>query len=233
MNNLKVIDTQKVLEKNFKVYGDFENPLFLAKDVAEWIEYSKTGKGSYDVSKMLNTIDEDEKLVRTLFVSGQKREMWFLTEDGLYEVLMQSRKPIAKKFKKEVKKILKDLRLGYLKLNAEKQTTQWIETRKQGKLTRKSETDVIKELVEYAKNQGSKNAEMLYMTYSKLANKMAGIDKRDNATINQLNNLSLIENIILHCIRAGIEQEKHYKKIYQDCKARLVMFKDIAYLEAS
>ena len=124
MNNLKVIDTQKVLEKNFKVYGDFENPLFLAKDVAEWIEYSKTGKGSYDVSKMLNTIDEDEKLVRTLFVSGQKREMWFLTEDGLYEVLMQSRKPIAKKFKKEVKKILKDLRLGYLKLNAEKQTTQ-------------------------------------------------------------------------------------------------------------
>lgn len=233
MNNLKVIDTQKVLEKNFKVYGDFENPLFLAKDVAEWIEYSKTGKGSYDVSKMLNTIDEDEKLVRTLFVSGQKREMWFLTEDGLYEVLMQSRKPIAKKFKKEVKKILKDLRLGYLKLNAEKQTTKWIETRKQGKLTRKSETDVIKELVEYAKNQGSKNAEMLYMTYSKLANKMAGIDKRDNATINQLNNLSLIENIILHCIRAGIEQEKHYKKIYQDCKARLVMFKDIAYLEAS
>lgn len=36
--------------------------------------------------------------------------MWFLTEDGLYEVLMQSRKPIAKAFKKEVKKILKELR---------------------------------------------------------------------------------------------------------------------------
>lgn len=34
---------------------------------------------------MLNTIDEDEKLVRTIFVSGQNREMWFLTEDGLYE----------------------------------------------------------------------------------------------------------------------------------------------------
>ena len=36
--------------------------------------------------------------------------MWFLTEDGLYEVLMQSRKPIAKEFKKEVKKILKQIR---------------------------------------------------------------------------------------------------------------------------
>ena len=33
-----------------------------------------------------------------------------LTEDGLYEVLMQSRKPIAKQFKKKVKEILKDIR---------------------------------------------------------------------------------------------------------------------------
>ena len=39
-----------------------------------------------------------------------------LTEDGLYEVLMQSRKPIAKEFKREVKKILKSVRKngGYL-----------------------------------------------------------------------------------------------------------------------
>ena len=34
----------------------------------------------------------------------------FLTEDGLYEVLMQSRKPIAKQFKKGVKNILKTIR---------------------------------------------------------------------------------------------------------------------------
>ena len=33
-----------------------------------------------------------------------------LTEDGLYEVLMQSRKPIAKEFKREVKQILKTIR---------------------------------------------------------------------------------------------------------------------------
>lgn len=46
---------------------------------------------------MLKTIDEDEKLVGTLFLSGQNREAWFLTEDGLYEVLMQSRKPIQNK----------------------------------------------------------------------------------------------------------------------------------------
>ena len=110
MNNLEIIEQRELLGKEFKIYGDFENPLFLAKDVAEWIDYAKTGKGAYDVSRMLNTVDESEKLVRKIFVSGQNREVWFLTEDGLYEVLMQSRKPIAKAFKKEVKIILKTIR---------------------------------------------------------------------------------------------------------------------------
>lgn len=58
----------------------------------------------------MRNVDKEEKLTQTLFVSGQGREYWFLTEDGLYEVLMQSRKPKAKEFKKEVKKILKSIR---------------------------------------------------------------------------------------------------------------------------
>lgn len=103
MKELKIIKQQEVLGRNFTIYGDFENPLFLAKDVAEWIEHSK-------VNMMLQSIDEEEKLMETLFTSGQNRQMWFLTEEGLYEVLMQSRKPIAKAFKKEVKAILKDVR---------------------------------------------------------------------------------------------------------------------------
>lgn len=101
--NLVVIDEREVLGKEFKIYGDIENPLFLAKDVANWIEHT-------DLSRMVNMVDDNEKLKRTLFVSGQNREMWLLTEDGVYEVLMQSRKPIAKAFKKEVKIILKTIR---------------------------------------------------------------------------------------------------------------------------
>ena len=110
MNKLEVINKQDVLGKEFKIYGDFDNPLFLAKNVAEYIEYEgRTGQ-------LLSTIDESEKLMHTIYASGQNREMWFLTEDGLYEVLMQSRKPIAKQFKAEVKKILKSLRTGKTKL---------------------------------------------------------------------------------------------------------------------
>ena len=103
MNELTVINEQEVLGKQFRIYGTIEQPLFLAKDVAEWIEHS-------NITHMMNVIDEDEKLTYTICNAGQGREMWFLTEDGLYEVLMQSRKPIAKQFKKKVKEILKSIR---------------------------------------------------------------------------------------------------------------------------
>lgn len=54
------------------------------------IDYSKSGNGSYNITQMLGSIDEDEtKFFTTKNVS---RGTWFVTEDGLYEVLMQSRK---------------------------------------------------------------------------------------------------------------------------------------------
>lgn len=112
MKQLKVLNEQEVLGKQFKVYGTPDNPLFMAKDVAAWIDYSKDGKGNYNVSAMISSIDEDEK--QKIFTNLNNNEVgsntWFLTEDGLYEVLMQSRKPIAKQFKKKVKEILKDIR---------------------------------------------------------------------------------------------------------------------------
>lgn len=113
-SSLNVIEERVVLGKDFKIYGSLENPLFLATDVAKWIEYSKTTEGYYNTGKMLKAIDEDEKTTITNGNSGGKST--FLTEYGLYEVLMQSRKPMAKQFKKKVKEILKDVRKhgGYL-----------------------------------------------------------------------------------------------------------------------
>jgi prophage antirepressor-like protein len=103
-NQINIICQQEVLGKDFKVYGDYENPLFLAKDVAQWVENSNT-------SQMLRSVDSEEKALYTMYrVDGSTNKSWFLTEDGLYEVLMQSRKPLAKEFKAEVKKILKSIR---------------------------------------------------------------------------------------------------------------------------
>lgn len=105
MQVMKIIDEREILGKQFRIYGDFENPLFLAKDVAEWIEYDTSS-----INKMLNNVDETEKVRKNVPTPGGNQEMWFLTEDGLYEVLMLSRKQIAKEFKKQIKEILKTIR---------------------------------------------------------------------------------------------------------------------------
>ncbi len=107
MSVLQVIEQREILGKQLTMYGNFENPLFLAKEVAEWIDYDLSS-----INKMLNSVDEDEKVRNIVPTLGGNQEAWFLTEDGLYEVLMQSRKPIAKQFKKEVKTLLKNIRKG-------------------------------------------------------------------------------------------------------------------------
>lgn len=131
---------------------------------------------------------------------------------------------VVRKFKVELVRQFFEMR----KFIAERHTQEWIETRKQGKLTRKAETDVIQELVGYAKEQGSEHADMLYITYSKLANAMCGVKGRDTATVLQLNNLNIFENLILQMIRSGIEADMNYKDIYKECKNRCLQAKQIA-----
>lgn len=134
---------------------------------------------------------------------------------------------ITRKFKKELVKQFYAMR----KFLLEKQSKLWNDTRIANKENRLKETDVIKLLVDYAKEQGSTHSDKLYMTYTKLAKSV--IDgNRDNVTVSDLNNLTLVESIILQTIRIDMSMGMHYKDIYKDCKDRIERFADIAYLTA-
>ncbi|WJE65591.1 Bro-N domain-containing protein [Bacillus mycoides] len=119
-NQLTVIHQQEVLGQGFKVYGTTEEPLFLAKDVAEWI-------GHTNLTVMMRLVESDDKIKispkQKLGLLTNNNEYWFITEDGIYELLMLSRKPIAKQWKKEVKKILKNIRLngGHVQVDREEE----------------------------------------------------------------------------------------------------------------
>lgn len=95
------------MERNLQVFYNEESnvnirmeeinsqPWFIAKDVCTALELS-------EVSNTVKRLDDDEKLTRTVFVSGQGREMWFVNESGLYNLIFQSRKPEARAFRKWV-----------------------------------------------------------------------------------------------------------------------------------
>ena len=110
-NSIQVLKQTELLGHQFTVYGTAENPLFLTKEIADIIEYSASNS-----SKLTNLVDRDEKVRNIITTPGGNQEVWLLTEDGLYEVLFQSRKPIAKQFKKGVKQILHEVRTigGYI-----------------------------------------------------------------------------------------------------------------------
>ena len=85
---LTVIQETVILGKKIQMYNSIEYPLFLAKDVAEWIDYSVS-----NVSKMLKSVDEDEKTTRKFCTSGSnyQTEAWFLTEEIISRLKMRNR----------------------------------------------------------------------------------------------------------------------------------------------
>lgn len=144
----------------------------------------------------------------------------------LMTLLRNSKKVVA--FKKELVRQFYQMRQYII----EHQSFHWQVTRSESKLSRRMETNEIKNFIIYAKSQGSQHAEKYYIIFSKLADQIIGIEagSREKATAGQLNTLILIERIIGEVIQAGMKQELFYKEIYQSCKVRIKQFQEIAYL---
>lgn len=71
------------------------DPWFVAKDVCDILDMS-------DTEVALRKLDDDEKLTRKIYGSGQNRKMICISESGLYALIMRSNKPEAKSFRKWV-----------------------------------------------------------------------------------------------------------------------------------
>ena len=95
--------------------------------------------------------------------TGQKVKMCNLNEQQATFVisLMKNTRAVIE-FKKELVKQFFQMR----KFILEKHSAKWIKTRYQSKISRKAETYIIKQLINYAEKQGSKNADKLYIIYS-------------------------------------------------------------------
>lgn len=80
-----------------EVYDSLDTPYFLALEVAKLIDYS-AGKTTH----MLELLEKDEYLQVNILRGGQTRQMYMITELGLYSILSQSRKPLARKWRRVV-----------------------------------------------------------------------------------------------------------------------------------
>lgn len=79
--------------RNTMINGE---PYFVGKDVAEILGYKDTSDA------MRRHVDDEDKLTRCFTDSGQSREMYVINESGLYSLILSSKLPTAKRFKRWV-----------------------------------------------------------------------------------------------------------------------------------
>ena len=93
----------------------------------------------------------------------------------------------------------------------------------EGKQVRHLETDAIRDLVNYARTSGSKNADMYYMTITKMTNAALNIDagQRDSLETRKLDEIKMAETMVKIAISDGLNAGLGYKEIYKLCKERV------------
>lgn len=76
--------------------GKDGEPWFVGKDVATALGYSNSSDA------ILKHVDNEDRLESRIAISGQKRKVIFINESGLYSLILSSKLPSAKRFKRWV-----------------------------------------------------------------------------------------------------------------------------------
>lgn len=105
------VTKQVIFDREVTVLGTLEEPLFRAKDVCAWLDET-------NAVQMLRTIPEDRRpqCIKKIKQRNGATVAWvnYLTEFGVYYILMRSRKPKAAEYQYKICEILKSIRLkGY------------------------------------------------------------------------------------------------------------------------
>lgn len=100
MNNLSVFDYG---DNSVRIVEHKSEPWFIAKDLCNVLDVR-------NVSQALLRLDDDEKDVILNDTPGGSQEMAVVSESGMYGLVLSSRKPEAKNFKRWVRDLLVELR---------------------------------------------------------------------------------------------------------------------------
>ena len=135
------VTKQMVLGHEVSVLGTIEEPLFRAQDIADWLNLGN------NTTQMIRSVPSSEvkKVVTNVGISAHN--VTYLTEFGVYFVLMRSKKPQAEIYQRKIMEILKSIRLkGYAVSDniSEEQVSKLVQDAKDKAKLIKVQGDVIK-----------------------------------------------------------------------------------------
>lgn len=169
---------------------------------------------------------------------GRPENFYYLNEDQFIFLitLLRAKKNENDKvleFKIKITKAFSQMKNIITELKLNHNDGEWQKIREESKRIRLEETNEIKKLVEYAKKNGSSNAEKYYTHYSKLIWKYLfdiQIDYKNKIDIldsTQLHTVMQGEYIIKNCITEGIKNNIDYHEIYNNAKDKIKLLSNL------
>lgn len=167
-------------------------------------------------------------------VGGRPVESYLLNEDQfILLVMLAKNSKESVKLKYRVAKEFKRLKEVVAKLIAQRKDSDWQNVRKDGKAVYMQKTDVIKQFVDYATEQGSKNSRMYYANLAKMENNALFFleqkykNVREILTIKQLMQVATADDVIEKALKEGMEKQLNYKECYKLARDRVIAFAEI------
>ena len=207
--------------------------------VSSQLVADKFEKAHRDVLRAIKNLDcSKEFKVRNFAQCSFKNKMnreyegFMMTRDGFSFLCMGFTGKKAAEWKEAFINAFNSMERQILQQN---DSLEWKQARLQSKSARRSFTDVVKQFVEYATNQGSKSAVMYYTNITKMEYAALELtekgqklpkDFRDTLDCMDLCFLATAEQVAKNALQQGMEMEMHYKEIYQLAKERVFTYSE-------
>ncbi len=199
------------------LYADSQ-PWLIAKDVCKCL-------GLKNVGQAVSRLDDDELTSFKMMSGGQRREMLFVNEPGLYRLVFSSRKPEARDFQRWVFHEV----LPKLRSEGEYQIA-WASARAEGKKIRLKLTDTIKVFCEYLEGRGELDRPLgtWIIIFTKLINRTFNLQNgRDALDEEQLDLINLCERMLARTLEQEMQAEKSHHDIWVACNEKLNAWKEL------
>lgn len=230
---LKLVKQGEFLGTVCDFYVDEENNIYMSRtQIGYALEYKNPSKGIENVhNRNYKRMDKFSiKITGAQIEGGSKHinpnsEMYMYIERGIFEICRKSAQPIADDFYDWVYEAIQSIKKNGYYIASERDS-RWLGIRNESKQARRYETDQIKLFIEYAKEQGSRNADRYYVIFTKLINAKLGLQggQRDNVSQEALMELKALETLVKMRVRKLMENNMPYKDIYRDVRGLVEEF---------
>jgi phage regulator Rha-like protein len=225
MKGLVMLINERPLTTSIIISGGVNN---LHKNVILLIERHKKRIERFGVLPIQT--DKPEKGSK----GGRPKKYYLLNEEqATFLISLMDNSEDVLNFKENLVREFFRYRKQSLILSINKANEIWLDERKNIKQVRKSTTDTIKRFVEYAKEQGSSNADRYYCNITKMENKALFVIEtkykniRDILNLKQLSELKQADEIIEKALDDGMNEKMYYKDIFKLAKKRVTIFSEL------